>query len=103
MHSCSLNQALLLAAVAAMFPAASGAIAQCSFDWQAGDGVPGVNGSASAVVSWDPDGAGPLPAVLAVGGSFQVAGRTLASNIAVWDGADFSPLGSGIGGTPDTY
>ncbi|MEX2217682.1 MAG: hypothetical protein WD749_02890, partial [Phycisphaerales bacterium] len=45
---------------------------------------------------WDPDGAGPQPERLVVGGQFTAAGRTLASNIAMWDGSGWQALGSGM-------
>ena len=47
--------------------------AQCSFDWLPGDPVPGVAGSAGSSVLWDPDGTGPAPEMLVVGGGFSAA------------------------------
>src|SRR5262245_859812 len=73
------------------------AVGQCQFEWRSGNGIPGVNGPVRAVALWDPDGSGPLGEVLAVGGSFTVAGGALASNIAMWDGAAWHALGSGVG------
>ncbi len=35
---------------------------------------------------------------IVVGGSFQVAGGAAASNVAVWDGSAWSPLGGGVNG-----
>lgn len=35
--------------------------AQCATTWQAGLGIPGVNGTVYATTMWDRDGAGPLP------------------------------------------
>lgn len=55
----------------------------------------GVGGSVNALAVWD-DGGGEA---LYVGGSFATAGGVVASNIAKWDGSDFSALGSG---TDDT-
>src|SRR5690606_29477378 len=52
------------------------------------------NGAALAVFD---EGAGPM---LYVGGSFTHAGGVPATNIARWDGASWSPVGEGIGGTP---
>jgi len=49
-------------------------------DWVAGPGVSGVTriegleGTVNATLMWDPDGAGPTPARLVVGGVFQAAG-----------------------------
>src|SRR5207247_1421219 len=59
-------------------------------------GVPGVYGYVYAVTTWDPDGAGPQPELLIVGGSFSVAGKALANNIAAWDGTSWSALGTGV-------
>lgn len=77
--------------------------AQCSeYGWKAFDGVPGVYAPFSTVYAarpWDPDGAGPKPALLVVGGGFQVAGRVASSGIATWDGATWRSLGGGFQGT----
>src|SRR6185369_2835102 len=57
----------------------------------------GMDGTAvEALTTWDPDGAGPMPPVLIVGGLFKVAGNTLPNNIAAWDGTQWSPLGDGV-------
>ncbi|MBL9079957.1 MAG: hypothetical protein JNL08_20855 [Planctomycetes bacterium] len=47
---------------------------------------------------WDADGAGPAPARLLVGGTFQYAGDITVSHIATWDPATgaWGPLGSGL-------
>ena len=73
--------------------------ADCT-QWVVGPGQQsaGPNGGTFAALQWDPDGAGPLPVKLVVGGSFSVAGTVLASNIAVWDGANWTPLGNGFNG-----
>src|SRR4030095_8157977 len=50
---------------------------------------------------WDPDGAGPMPPTLVVGGEFTIAGTALANRIAACDpvtGA-WSALGSGMNGS----
>src|ERR1043165_7038115 len=78
--------------------AAGLARAQCGPQWLAGSGIPGVNGTVYTSVTWDPDGAGPLPVRLAVAGSFTVAGSVPASNIAIWDGFAWQPLGAGVDG-----
>jgi hypothetical protein len=52
----------------------------------------------SAMTVWDPDGAGPLPAMLVVGGGFSVVGDTAVSRIAAWDGTIWQPLGTGVNG-----
>ncbi|HEX8875326.1 MAG TPA: hypothetical protein VF777_01155 [Phycisphaerales bacterium] len=83
---------LLFAIVA---PVAS---AQCDPQWLPGDGIPGVDGTVRASILWDPDGSGPLPAQLIIGGSFQFAGSSAVSNIARWDGTTWQPLGAGADG-----
>src|SRR5436190_2956429 len=62
------------------------AAGQCQPQWLPGEGIPGVNGTVYATTTWDPDGPGPQPELLVVGGLFTLAGATLANNIAAWDG-----------------
>src|SRR3990170_4178564 len=76
----------------------SSASAQCG-QWLSTGGVPGVEGRINAMLDWDPDGDGPLPPVLVVGGSFKVAGDIVTNNIAAWDGTAWHALGSGVTGT----
>lgn len=71
--------------------------AQCTPQWQPGDPLPHVNGTVSATMTWDPDGAGPAPLQLVVGGSFQ-AGGMLSTTIATFDGSQWLPLGAPPGG-----
>jgi len=54
----------------------------------------GLNGSVSAVLSWD-DGSGEA---LYVGGEFSIAGCESVSNIARWDGSSWISLGTGLDG-----
>ena len=77
----------LLAAIG-MQPAA----AQCSLQWQPGDPIPFVHGDARATLVIDPEGAGPSPTVLVVGGRFDV-GTQLAASLAAFDGTGWSALG----------
>ncbi|CAG0980245.1 hypothetical protein PHYC_01727 [Phycisphaerales bacterium] len=77
-------QAFLSAAIAAL-ALSSLSPAQCG-GWMPGDGYAGVFGNVYVVLPWDPDGVGPAPEVLVVGGSFSQAGDTLARNIVTWDG-----------------
>jgi trimeric autotransporter adhesin len=51
-----------------------------------------------ATTRWDPDGAGPTPASLVAGGQFTSIGGTSASNVALFDGATWQPLGAGTDG-----
>ncbi len=79
--------------------AAASVSAQCSSDWVRGEGFPGMNGAVNASLVWDPDGAGPLAPVLVLAGDFTIAGTTLSSRIAAWDGATWtSPFGAGLDG-----
>src|SRR5262245_51640648 len=74
--------------------------AQCATQWVPGDGVPGVSNGVYAMTSWDPDGPGPAPPVVVVGGAFLVAGTRLANWIAAYDPStgSWSTLGSGMDG-----
>ncbi|MCY2961266.1 MAG: hypothetical protein NTY35_13980 [Planctomycetota bacterium] len=61
----------------------------------------GVSGSASvssvqSLASFDPDGIGPQPPRLFVGGSFSNAGGAPANGVASWDGSGFSNLATGV-------
>ena len=89
---------------------AAGASAQCTTSgWVNGPSIPpggfGTNGVVRSVVSWDPDGAGPLPPVLVVAGAFtQVGGSLAVNNIAIWDGTTWSSPSSGLtGSSPIVY
>jgi hypothetical protein len=61
-------------------------------DWISLDGIPGTDGT---VYSLAVDATGNLCA----GGEFSVAGRILASDVAMWDGNVWTNLGHGIRGT----
>ncbi len=88
-----------LAAVAVAFVAVqAGAV---TYQWQSAGPVPGVDGTVYAAITWDPDGPGPQPEMLIVGGLFKVAGDVVANNVAAWDGQQWHPLGEGISG--DVY
>jgi len=58
----------------------------CGGQWLPGDGASDMNGRVRATTMWDPDGAGPQPAVLVAGGSFTTAGGVSASRVARWNG-----------------
>src|SRR5262245_57528448 len=60
--------------------------------------VPGVSGSATTAVEWDPDGDGPQDKLIVVGGGFEIAGDTAARNVAAWDGVRWHALGAGVNG-----
>ncbi len=79
--------------------APSVAIAQCEPRWINGIGSPGADSWVTAMAHWDPDGSGPDPSVLVLGGWFQNAGGVLANCIVTWNPAngEWATLGSGIG------
>ena len=55
--------------------------------------LPGVNGSKiTAMLQWDPDGAGPQAPVLVVSGDFTQAGAVAAAGMATWDGQQWQPF-----------
>lgn len=84
---------VLVAAVVAL--AAPGAGAQtCTGGWLPGQGMPGLDGPVYASAAWDPDGSGPLPPQLVVGGSFHTAGDQTLNNVALWDGTRWKTLGN---------
>ncbi|MBX3359051.1 MAG: immunoglobulin domain-containing protein [Phycisphaeraceae bacterium] len=83
--------------------------AQCEGQWLRGGSYTGVSGATvpdasgnpiypvpSRVASWDPDGPGPLPPQTVIAGSFSAAGVANAANIALFDGEQFLPMGSGL-------
>lgn len=61
----------------------------------------GLVGSVNALCRFDQDGSGPEPERLVVGGSFDTAGGIQVKNVACWNGAGWSSLGSpGTGPSP---
>ena len=97
MNHCLWSAAAVLTALAR--PGA----AQCPASWQPGEGIVGLGGPTSvstecdAIVEWDPDGPGPLAAVMIAAGALWVAGRAGASGVAAWNGADWSAMGPVFG------
>ena len=75
-------------------------LAQCSTAWATGTGALGTFGTVNALVRWDPDGAGPTPIRLVLGGSFTTAGDVMARTVATWDPSTgaWSSLGSWTAG-----
>jgi hypothetical protein len=60
---------------------------------------PGLSGGGiNALVSWDPDGPGPLPPQLVAGGTFTYDGQASQDYIAYWDGSEWAALGWGTDG-----
>lgn len=98
MGACYFNRCISGAFVVLVSAGSVPAFAQCGPGWFPAAGIPGVNGTVYASTMWDPDGAGPMPQRLVVGGTFTIAGETQASNIAQWDGVNWLALGAGITG-----
>lgn len=100
MQAVSSRLAVLALAVVALDAAAT---AQCSLQWS-GPPQPELSGLPFCSAQWDPDGTGPLPARLVVGGAnllggSQLLGNTLPSRQQVmsWDGSTWEALGAGPG------
>ncbi|MBS0190367.1 MAG: hypothetical protein U0573_05620 [Phycisphaerales bacterium] len=71
------------------------AIAQCGAQWLSGLQSPDLTATPSSAVEWDPDGAGPRPSVIVVGGPFTKAGTLAVNNLASWNGTNWEkPQGS---------
>lgn len=64
-------------------------------NWDAAFGVPGVEGTISAMAVSGND--------VYVGGKFLRIGGVVATNVAKWDGTNWSALGMGLGLQPDDY
>src|SRR5947207_7671449 len=81
-----------VALCSAMWPTL--AAAQCA-DWRS---RPVMSGPANvySLATWDPDGAGPQPPLLIVGGSFDHAGGLAANNIAAYNGTSWQALATGM-------
>jgi hypothetical protein len=81
--------------------------AQCPLSWQTTSSVPGAIGGAylnwlggiNTMADWDPDGAGPLPARIVVGGILTLAGNVVVQNIAALE--PYSQLWSAAGAIPE--
>ncbi len=89
----------ILIRVAWVWAIAGGAVrADWEPQWRPGDAVQGVDGTVMATTLWDPDGGGPQPTSVVIGGSFSLAGRVSAGNIACWNPAtqSWTALGSGV-------
>lgn len=69
------------------------AIAQCDL-WLPGSNAPGVSGIVYASTLWDPDGAGPRPAAVVMGGNFMGPAGAASIYLSAWDYTGWSALGS---------
>ncbi len=84
--------------MAVLLHAAGPARGQCP-DWRPHSGLYDIPGVTASTV-WDPDGAGPQPPLLVVGGVFDHVDSGLGlpvTNLAAWDGSAWHPLGDGVG------
>ncbi len=74
---------------------------QCTPSWVPGAAVAGVDGVVNASTWWDPDGAGPTPTRLVIGGSFTMVGSMPVHNLAMWEPVSgaWSPVGGGLVGS----
>lgn len=68
-----------------MLVAASSGLAQCATQWVAGSGLPATGALVNDTLLWDPDGAGPLPQVLVVGGGWIASSTATPDHIATVD------------------
>src|SRR5688572_6188517 len=75
------------------------AAAQCATPWLPGGGVVGTDAGVRASTMWDPDGAGPAPAKLVIGGDFSLAVNAVANRVATWEPVSdtWSALDAGVG------
>ena len=73
--------------------------AQCPPIVQPYGGTPGPDGVVQTQTLWDPDGPGPLPQRLVVGGRFRACDGVPADNVATYDAATgaWAALGAGLG------
>jgi hypothetical protein len=71
------------------------ATAQCPDRWLSA-GCPGLDNTATGIVHWDPDGAGPRQPLVVVGGGFTQAGPERVSALAAWDPVARTWSGFGI-------
>ncbi len=86
----------LVAALALVFGTGA-APAQCALDWTSGGPQRDLTGAGQCSTLWDPDGAGPLPQRLVIGGSSLAAANALGQRVVTWDGTQWEALGPGPG------
>jgi len=88
-------RAVVLMLVGPLCVGSSTATAQCVPTWLPGEGIPGVSNTINALAKYD-DGSGEK---LYAAGAFTTAGTSTAARIAVWDGTEWQPLGTGLQST----
>src|SRR4051812_31692884 len=62
-------------------------------NWVSLGSVPGADGAVNAIFR------DPTSGMLYVGGAFKVAGTAVSAGVAKWDGTNWFPLSTGVGGT----
>src|SRR5689334_1820878 len=83
-----------LSFISALLVSDAAGLGQCQ--WQA-LGPPGTNNAVFSLMEWDPDGAGPSPSRLLVGGVFTAAGgNSSIRQLAAFDGSSWTGFGSGF-------
>ncbi|MCU0862849.1 MAG: WD40 repeat domain-containing protein [Planctomycetes bacterium] len=98
LRSCSASLTISLAlGFGSLFAAPTAA--QCAPQWMAAFEAPGVSGTVFAAASWDPDGYGPIPPTVVLGGSLTAGGGVPAGNIVSFESNVWAPLGSGMNGS----
>jgi hypothetical protein len=68
-----------------------------------GGGVRGASGDVRLLATWDPDGAGPRPRMLAAAGTFTKAAGGPADHLAFWDGERWHDPGQSFGSVNVPY
>ncbi|HUN82369.1 MAG TPA: hypothetical protein VMV81_12770, partial [Phycisphaerae bacterium] len=59
----------------------------------------GLFATVRALTTWDPDGPGPLPAVLVAGGDFVGNASGTYNHVVIWDGTTWQTLAGGFAGS----
>ncbi len=77
----------------------------CDPAWLPGSGFPGIDndGEVLSLCVLDPDGRGPQPGVLVVGGHINRAGSAAARGVAMWDGFSWAELGAETAAEGNVY
>ncbi|GMV26791.1 MAG: hypothetical protein AMXMBFR58_28220 [Phycisphaerae bacterium] len=68
----------------------------CPGYWESINTLPGLDGSVTTSVMWDPDKSGPQSPQLVIGGTFSRVGTAYARSVALYNGTEFSPLGTNL-------
>lgn len=86
-----------IALLFALSAVACRAMGQCDERWEQADPVPGLNSPNRTIeflCPWDPDGPGPLDEVLVAGGHFDLLGGAVSVNAAMWNGEQWTAMGT---------